>query len=86
MKKELAIQVGTILLTALDDFWRECYSPNLGEDFDWWYGISNDWDVNISWSFVQNRLIGSLYPVDKSGNTITDKSYPLTINDKAVII
>lgn len=85
MDKTMAIQVGTILLTALDEFWRECYSPNLDE-FDWWYGISKDWDVNVFWCYTHKRLEGSLYPVDEDGNIKTDVIIPLTINDKAVII
>jgi len=85
MEKTMAIQVGTILLTALDEFWREVYSPNL-EEFDWWYGISKEWDVNIYWCDIDNRLEGSLYPVDENGNTKTNIIIPLTINDKAVII
>jgi hypothetical protein len=85
MDKTMAIQVCTILLTALDEFWREVYSPNL-EGFDWWYGISKDWDINVFWCDKHMRLEGSLYPVDKDGNTKTDTIIPLTINDKAVII
>jgi len=80
MEKTMAIQVGTILLTALDEFWRECYSPNLDE-FDWWYAVAPGWDINVFWSDSNKRLEGTLYPVDKDGNIITVIGYTLPLDN-----
>jgi hypothetical protein len=46
------------------------------EDYEYWYGISDDWDVNI-FSQDDNVLHCDLYEVDDEGNTITEYWYDI---------
>jgi hypothetical protein len=80
MEKEIAIQLGTILLNGLVQFWEDLYSPEM-EDFDWWYGIASGWDINVFWSDANKRLEGTVYPVDKDGNTVTLIGYDLPLDN-----
>jgi len=67
MEKETALKIAKVLLTVATDFWK--FSGANAFDYDYWYGISPEWDVNIFWCDVDNQMEATLYPVDSEGNT-----------------
>lgn len=84
MTQEEAIKISNIVYEAVKDVWdgnlahleslKKWAVPDYCKiddetDFDAWYGLSDEWDLNI-WSDC-NKLHASLYPV-VNGSTVSD--------------
>jgi hypothetical protein len=78
MEKETAKKIASIVLCSMNELWdvtKDCFpeinKPEVLADWDYWYGISEDWDLNI-WGGFGNRLHATIYPV-VNGNTDSTK-------------
>lgn len=84
MEKDTAKKIASIVLCSMEELWRVTQDvyPNISKpevfaDWDYWYGISDDWDLNI-WGGFGNKLHATIYPV-VDGNT-TDEGIRVSSN------